>query len=399
MRKEITKSFWVDPEKRTGEVRYSAAIQVLERPATLKQRPQSAEANQFKNAWYDGATSATEEISTLPASEILPREEDLYFLTMRAISQKVIEDYWIDYTRPGVLEASVPLLNSQRICVDHCWWKAESAIGAITSSLWDGQGLNSNGVPGINIRFFVDSKIAPGIVRRLAYPVPAIHSGSVTVGFEWEPSHPRLMDEDKFWWVMGEEVEGSIVRLIVTKILFYREFSLVYEGADSDAKRIPESDAPMPEGETEQSKRPAASHLPPEGGIPNEVTTVKLTAELKKVLGLESHTADEVPDAAVLAAVTSFAPQIAAAQAIISAERAEVLRLATLAEGTDGKLNEVIAGLISNATPEQLPGLKTMYAEKAALKFPQGGRSSVEEPTLGTQSQQAAKPVDSMRYL
>ncbi len=398
MRKEITKSFWVDPEKRTGQMRHNALTQVLEKPATLKQQPLSAEASQFKNSWFDGSASATEEISTLPASEILPREEDLYFLTMRAISQKVIDGYWIDYTRPGVLEASVPLLNQQRICVDHCWWKAESAIGAITSSAWDAEGANSNGIPGVNIRFFVDSKIAPGIVRRLAYPVPAIHSGSVTVGFEWEPSHPRLMDEDKFWWAMGEEVEGSIVRLIVTKILYYIEFSLVYEGADSDAKRIPDSDAPMPEGETEQSKRPTASHLPPEGGTTNEVKTVKLTAELRKLLGLEAHTADDVPDAAVLAAVQSFAPQIEAAQRIISAERDEVMRLVTLAESVNGQLSDAYKAIVLSASADQLPELKKLYAEKAASKFPANGRSSQETPLPGEEPQ-AAKPVETMRYL
>ncbi len=397
MKRQITKSFWLDDEKLTAELRYSASVHVIGQPVSGKGLAVS-EVSQFKNSYYESA-AATEEISPLALSEILPRPEDLYYVTMRAISQRVVDGYWIDYSRPGVLEAAVPLLNKQRICVDHCYWKVESAVGAIVNSIWDAQGLNANGLPGINIRFFVDSKIAPGIVRRLAYPVPAIHSGSVTVGFEWEPSHPDLLEEKKFWWLLGQEVGGEIVRLIVTKILFFREFSLVYEGADEDAKRLPDEDAPMPDGETEQSKRPAASHLPPDGGTTNEVKTVKLTAELKELLGLGSHTADDVPDAAVLAAVQSFAPMIKASQAIISAERAEVLRLATLAEGTDGKLNEVIAGLISNATPEQLPGLKTMYAEKAALKFPQGGRSSIEEPTPQAITQQAAKPVETMRYL
>ena len=126
---------------------------------------------------------------------------------------------------------------------------------------------------------------------------------------------------------------------------------------------------------------------------------MKLTAELKKLLGLESHTAEDVPDAAVLAAVQSFAPQIEAAQRIISAERAEVLRLATLAEGTDGKLNDTLATLIQNAASEQLPGLKSLYAEKAASKFPPAGRSSQEPPTPETRSQQAAKPVEPMRFL
>lgn len=397
-KRQITKSFWVDDEKRTAELRYGSAIQVIGKPVSGKGQSVS-EISQFRNSYYDGSPAATEEITPLAASEILPRDEDLYYVTMRAISQRLVDGYWIDYTRPGVLEAAVPLLNKQRICVDHCYWKAESAIGSIVNSIWDAQGVNANGLPGINIRFFVDSKIAPGIVRRLAYPVPAINSGSVTVGFEWEASHPDLLEEKKFWWLLGQEVGGEIVRLIVTKILFFREFSLVYEGADEDAKRLPDDDAPMPEGETEQSKRPTASNLPPEGGTTNEVKTVKLTAELKKLLGLESHTADEVPDAAVLTAFQSFAPMITASQAIIAAERAEVVRLATLAEGTEGKLNETLASVIQNAAPEQLTGLKLMYAEKAASKFPPSGRSSVEEPTPQTTSQAAAKPVETMRYL
>lgn len=396
MKRQITKSFWVDDEKRTAELRYGAPIQVIGSPVSGKGQSVS-EISQFKNQYYD-SSSATEEVSTLPVSEILPRDEDLYYVTMRAISQRLVDGYWIDYTRPGVLEASVPLLNKQRICVDHCYWKAESAIGAIVNSVWDTQGVNTNGLPGINIRFFVDSKIAPGIVRRLAYPVPAIHSGSVTVGFEWEASHPDLLEEKKFWWLLGQEVGGEIVRLIVTKVLFFREFSLVYEGADEDAKRLPDDDAPMPEGETEQSKRPAASNLPPEGGTTNEVTTVKLTAELKKLLGLESHTADEVPDAAVLAAVQSFAPQIAASQAIISAERDEVMRLVTLAESVNGQLSDAFKAIVLSAAPDQLPALKKLYAEKVQAKFPADGRSSKEEPGPGT-TQQAAKPVEPMRYL
>lgn len=408
MKRQLTKSFWVDDEKRTGEIRFSGPVQVLEKPTAQAPKAKTGEASQFSGNNYFGSDAATE-ISKLPASEILPREEDLYFLTMRAISQKLIDGYWIDYTRPGVLEASVSLLNKQRICVDHYWWKAESAIGAITDSVWDAEGANSNGLPGINIRFFVDSKIAPGIVRRLAYPVPAIHSGSVTVGFEWEPSHPRLMDEDKFWWAMGEEVEGSIVRLIVTRILFYREFSLVYEGADSDAKRLP--DEPMTNGEDDDDMKRkkdgmySAPTQPPKGGITNEETkTVKLTAEQKKLLGLESHAGDDVPDAAVLTAVEQAAPRIAAADQIISAERAEVLRLATLAEvGAEGQLPEALAAIIQQADASQLPKLKQMYIERGEKRFgvkPDGtARSSQEEPpTEPKQTQQQAQP-ERMPYL
>ncbi|HMV51304.1 MAG TPA: hypothetical protein PLD20_00945 [Blastocatellia bacterium] len=397
MKHQITKSFWADDETRKGEIRFSGPIQVLSTPLSGKGLP-VGEVSQFKNSY--GSPSATEEISPLSVNEILPRAEDLYYVTMRALSQRLVEGYWIDYTRPGVLQAAVPLLNKQRICVDHCYWKAESAIGAIVNSVWDAEGANANGLPGINIRFFVDSKIAPGIVRRLAYPVPAIHSGSVTVGFEWEASHPDLLEEKKFWWFLGEEVGGEIVRLIVTKIVFFREFSLVYEGADEDAKRLPDEDAPMPEGETEQQKRqlPASQSKPPEGGTINKETTVKLTAEQKKILGLESQAADDVPDAVVLAAIERFAPQVTASQAIIAAERAEVLRLATLAEvGAEGKLPEALAGIIQQADAGQLPSLKQMYAAKAETRFGVGkdgiGRSSKEEPpTTPVTAQQAVEP-------
>ncbi len=367
-----------------------------------------AEASQCWGASAD-KPAPSDAVSPLPIAEILPRESDLYYLSMRAISQSLLDGLWVDYRRPGVLEASAPLLNGQRICVDHRYYRAEDAIGAITQAQWDAEGANSNGVPGVNVRFFIDSKVAPGVVRRLAYPVPAIHSGSVTVGFEWEPSHPQLLEDGKFFWFLGEEVEGQVVRLIATRILFYREYSLVYEGADADAKRLP--DAPdaddETDDETEEMKRKrmyAAAQKLPQGETDKE-RTVKLTTELKKILGLESHAAEDVPDGAVLTAVQSYAPQIAAAQAVIAAERVEVLRLATLAEGVDGKLSEVMATMIAQAAPEQLPALKTLYAEKAEGKFPQtcqkcgasqvAGRSSVEPPIT---DELAAKPVERIPF-
>lgn len=417
MKRHITKSFWVDEEKRTAQVRYGAPLELLRKPEPganahpPKPVAPVAEASQFKSAWYDGGTSAAEEISPLAASEILPREEDLYYLTMRALSQRVIEGYWIDYTRPGVLEASVPLLNNQRVCVDHCYWKAESAIGAIVNAVWDAQGLNSNGLPGINARLFVDSKIAPGIVRRLAYPVPAIHSASVTVGFEWEPSHPQLLEDGKFWWFLGTEVEGEIVRLIVTQIAFYRELSFVYEGADEDAKRLPddndEGDEPIDDaedaGEMKKPKKMSAKQSAPQGANSNEVTTVKLTAELKKILGLEAQPGEDFTEGVVLAAVERLGAQVTASQAIIGAERAEVLRLATLAEvGAEGQLNAALAAIINQADATQLPQLKQMYAAKAEARFGANkdgiARSSKEEPPTPAPQLRAKQP-ERMSYL
>lgn len=401
-KRQITKHFWANPETRQGVSRLLLPLSLLskiERGGEATQK--TGEASQ----WLD-FKSAADEVSPLPASEILPKPEELYYLTMRAISQKVVECYSIDYTRPGVLEASVPLLNGQRICKDHEYWEVEDAIGAIVSAEWDSAGTNSNGVPGINARFFIDSKIAPGIVRRLAYPVPAIHSCSVTVGFEWEPSHLDLLEEGDFWRLLGREVEGQVVRLIVTKILFYRELSLVWAGADTDAKRIPEDDeepAAEDAGESESKRKTKmnSASLPPVG---NKEKTVKLSKDQKELLGL-SHAGEDVPDAEVVNALDGLVKaqahtqgQITAAQAIIATERAEVVRLATLVEaGDDGKLPEVIAASIEHTPADKLSALKAHYEQKAAAKLGvKNGtaRSSVEDNPVTAAPQPKAQAAE-----
>jgi len=353
--------------------------------------------SQFYHEGTVNVGGADTSVSKSPVSDILPRAEDLISFQFRAISQRLVECYSVDYSRPGVLEASVPMLVDQRICKDHQNRKAEDACGRITESVWDASGANSNGYPGINIRFFVDAKIEPRLVRLLSYG--GVRSGSVTVGFEWEPSHPELLEQKKFWWLLGENVDGQIVRLIVTKILFYDEYSLVYEGADEDAKRLPDDDEAEPETENVASQTAGQPSQPPQGQTEK---TVKLTPEQKKTLGL-SHAADEVADADVLNAIdrlsvdrTATDAKLAAADAIISAERAEVVRLATVAElgSAEGKLPEVLANVIANADASQLPALKQLYAEKAQSKL--GTRSSQEENPVAkpTEQAQAAKTGD-----
>ena len=77
------------------------------------------------------------------------------------------------------------------------------------------------------------------LVRGVAMEPPAIHSASVTVLFEFDFSHPDLVEEGRFWQLLGEEVEGEIVRLIVTTILGYWEISLVFQGAQEENKQLP----------------------------------------------------------------------------------------------------------------------------------------------------------------
>ncbi len=128
---------------------------------------------------------------------------------------------------------------------------------------------------------------------------------------------------------------------------------------------------------------------------------MKLTETRKTALGI-THQGEDVPDDMVLTAVDSLAARVANATAIVDAERAEVLRLATLAEGDkDGKLASVLQDMIAKADASQLPGFKTLYAGKAAAKYTRTcqkcgsteiqERSSVEAPATATQQ---AKVVD-----
>ncbi len=57
--------------------------------------------------------------------------------------------------------------------------------------------------------------------------------------FEFDFSHPDLVEQGRFWQLLGEEVEGQIVRLIVTVILGFWEISLVFQGAQEENKQQP----------------------------------------------------------------------------------------------------------------------------------------------------------------
>jgi hypothetical protein len=107
----------------------------------------------------------------------------------------------------------------------------------VSNVAWDETGDQFGGVPGINAEYKIDALMNPRIARGLLMDPPAIHSTSMTVLFEFEFSHPDLVEQGRFWQLLGDEVEGSIVRLIVTKIQEYWEASLVFPGADRFAKR------------------------------------------------------------------------------------------------------------------------------------------------------------------
>lgn len=323
--------------------------------------------------------------------DVMPSEGDYIAVDFRAISKTVVPGHWIDWTRDGVLEESVPLLLGATVYPNHDYYDINGWLGAVANVEWDAEGKAANGVPGINARYKIDALMNPRIARGLMMTPPAIHSTSMTVLFEFEYSHPDMAAEDrwKFFKNLGEEIDGEIVRLIVTKINEYWEASLVFQGADRLAK-LQTTEKGTESFSADEAEEAAIE--PPNSN--DEEKTMKLTSELKAKLGIEFD-GDEVPDEQVLNAVESLSAKAAqvpedlaelqaqakAGLAFIEKQRGEVTRLARLAElgGDQGDLPEVVADQISAADYPALEKLEAYFASRVEQRFP-NGRSSDASP-------------------
>ncbi|MEQ1644208.1 MAG: hypothetical protein ABL959_12245, partial [Pyrinomonadaceae bacterium] len=223
--------------------------------------------------------------------DVLPTDADYIVVPFRAISAAFIGGHCLDFTGEGVLEAAVPLIYGQTVYPNHDFGDINNALGSIAASVWDPEDKAGKGAPGVNVQYKIDALMNPRIARLLLMKPPGIHSTSLTLLFEFDFSHPQLVEEGRFWNLLGEEVEGTIVRMVVTKIVECWEGSLVFMGADRGAKLIDESD----EEETSFSATEAepAAIKPPNSN--EEKTTMKLTKEQKLSLGIEFD-GDDVPD-------------------------------------------------------------------------------------------------------
>lgn len=340
-------------------------------------------------------------------SEVDPQEADYIYPLFRALSAEIVGGYWLDFSEPNVVKDAAPLLYGQTIYTNHRFYDVERWIGAVNASVWDAKGERTEGVPGINVELKIDWKVAPRIARGLLMKPPAIHSVSATLEFEWRASHPELLEKRIFWSSLGEEIDGEIVRIIVTKILSFWELSLVFQGADRRAKQLSAGD-----DEQESLDRQLADphHEKPKLIPIKKEHTVKLTAEQKKILGLEAHTEEDVADAIVVGAGQKLSQALSSAvterDELLGAARAECLRVATLAVGvkkdgaTEATLPEAIANIINNASAKDLKGLTAMYTEQANAHFVSTckhcgsheiaeGRSSLEDaPVAGEKPSQ-----------
>lgn len=217
--------------------RFNAGIQCEESPASTKQKLQRIGLLYPNNAALAEPTES--ETPALP-HELTPLEEDFVTVTYRALTAAVIEDRALDFSDEKMLKRGVPLLKGQTVYKDHKT-SVDNWVGTVLSTSWDNK---TEGLPpGINAELKLDAIKDPMAVRGVLQG--AIHSASVTVEFQWEPSHPDLMNAGHFWENLGGEYEGNPVRILVTEIQRFLEISLVWQGADQYAKQISEDGTPL----------------------------------------------------------------------------------------------------------------------------------------------------------
>ncbi|MFC1548142.1 hypothetical protein ACFL5M_06410, partial [Candidatus Neomarinimicrobiota bacterium] len=192
--------------------------------------------------------------SCAPAVEVpeilAPSTGDLVPFTFRLLSAAYLgcAGYHLDFSREDMLERALPLFKEPEaegsdrrtplvVVRDHSF-SIEDRIGLVRNARWspaDGaQGLIQSG---IEADLYINWKLAGDAVRRLLHDPPLLDACSVSLGFSWEKSHPAL-DDGQFWMRLGEELDGSPVRIVVTRIETVEHVGLVYAGADPHARRL-----------------------------------------------------------------------------------------------------------------------------------------------------------------
>lgn len=161
-------------------------------------------------------------------------ESDSVKAKTRALSKTTVS-HNIDFAEGDVLKNSTSMLKGKTLYPNHDM-DVNKWVGTVEDTFWseDDPGIP---VPGINANLSVDKKQAPSIARGLLLPSSPVRSVSVTIGFDYRRSHPKMTDR-QFWQHFGQDKDSERVRFIATHIKVYKELSFVYAGSDPFANRL-----------------------------------------------------------------------------------------------------------------------------------------------------------------
>ncbi len=322
-----------------------------------------------------------------------PQKSDYLDTVFRAISQTYIEGYAIDLREPGVLEEATPMLAGLKLFRNHILL-TENIIGYVPKSWWDTKNF---GVPGINVNPQIDTVLGYNEARQLLSDPPLLDSVSIGFGFKFRRSHED-MPWRTFYSMLGREVDGEIVRFIVTKITDIWELSLVWSGADELAKggvieindQLKEELGFPAAPENENNEEQESLNLVPgnvssnEGGQDMSELIIKNPMLLAVKFGREEITNEQELGALVDQLLTereSLRKDAAMGKKYIEGRRKEALRLARLAHsnGDDNfELAPALQSLINKADADELAELINSYQSQLERKTG-AVRSSQEE--------------------
>ncbi|WP_016759398.1 hypothetical protein [Leptospira weilii] len=315
----------------------------------------------------------------------------------RMLSKTLIEGYWIDFSKDNVLKDALNLFET-KIFKDH-ETNVENSIGHVLNPIWS----NSQKLEGIDGTYRIFKAFGASIIDRLVTDPPILDSTSVGIRFTYERSHPDL---DYFYSNLGREIDGHVVRFIITKILSVPETSIVYAGADPNAKRlsihntsyhfnedINSSDLGEEEIQTEENnmklnvKLITALGVALESlGLEKQGEEVELTQEKAEVIfkqmgskvssletSLSSYAGltnlDKFPAGFDHKAnVANLKSLLEEPNKILEFNRSEVLKAYRLF--VNGKADSTIEDLINNADLKQVKALGVQYGIKLEEKFP-----------------------------
>ncbi|WP_170875640.1 hypothetical protein [Leptospira alexanderi] len=308
----------------------------------------------------------------------------------RMLSKALIECYALDFTKDNVLKNATSLFAT-KIYKDHETF-VENSIGAVIDPTWSDEKNNE----GVNGRFRFFKKFASSIIDRLETDPPILDSCSVGIQFTFIKSHPNL---ENFYWHLGEEIDGSVVRLIITKITTVFEVSIVCAGADPNAKKLSlnhfeqtSSDSGEGKPQTEENMKLKAKQILALGlsleslGLEKQGEDVELSPEKYEVV-LQKAGSEYSKLKAALNSYAGLTNQEAfpagfdhesnvaklkelldEPRKILEHNRNEVLKAYRLF--VNGKTDETIEELIKSADLKQVKALGVQYGIKLEEKFP-----------------------------
>ena len=376
-------------EKRQAKISMLARIPTQEKSAEVEKFLSNASLGM---RWNNGANKNQNVNIEATEDNFVPSEAQFVKARFRALSAIHLENRGVDFSGTGVLKKAAGMLYGEKVFTNHEMQDVYDAIGVVSDSVWDEKGEKSKGIPGINVELKIDALLNFRIARGMMTDPPVQNAVSVTVLFAFDYSHPELEKEGKFWSLLGEKVDGQVVRIIVTEILEFFEISVVTKGEDRLAKlhnaEIGEDTEDDTAGvaETVQKAKKKMSAFGQTGE-----KTMKLTADQKLKLGITSED-DDVPESEILKAALNWAeskPILSATdvlalkdsakigETLLQEKRDEVTRLAKLDElgEKEGELSSIMQSVISNANVEELSEFEKELNAKLSAKYG-SGRSS-----------------------